>query len=107
MTTRVIAGQTVSLTFTPASTSGEFKAFAIDAAGRYMRASAEVSGSDVIVTVSEAEWHDGRPGIGRVQLRQTNGNVVTYATEKRLRILPGIDAYHPWLIYHGDYGLAL
>lgn len=96
MATRVTAGQTVSLTFTPPSVLGEFKAFALDAAGHYMRASAEVSGSNVNVTIDAAEWHDGRPGIGRVQLRQKNGNTTTYADEQRLRIMPGIDAYEPW-----------
>ena len=105
MTTRVTAGQTVTLTFTPSTTTGEFKAFASDAAGRYMRASAEVSGSDVIVTIASSAWPDGRPGIGRVQLRQTDNDAVTYTEEKRLRITPSIDAYRPWLMY-GDYGLA-
>lgn len=104
MTTRVTAGQTVSLTFTPASTSGEFKAFASDAAGRYMRATTEVSGSNVIVTIAASEWNDGRSGVGRVQLRQTDGNTTTYTTEQRLRIMPSIDAYKPWL---HDYGMAL
>lgn len=92
MTTRVTAGQTVSLTFTPSSTSGTFTAYATDAAGRRMNASAEVSGSNVIVSIASSEWKDGRPGIGRVQLKQVDTNTA-YTTEQRLRILPGIDAY--------------
>ncbi len=106
MTTRVTAGQTVSLTFTPATTTGTFKAFARDAAGHYMRATAEVAGSDVTVTIAASEWHDGRPGIGRVQLRQVDGSTTSYTAEQRLRIMPSIDAYKPWLEY-GDYSLVL
>lgn len=100
--TRVRAGQTVTLTLTPEAVTGTFSAKAIDAAGRRMRASTEVSGSNVIVTINESEWRDGRPGIGRVELKRAYDGETTYPVCQQLRILPGIDACgestddYPW-----------
>lgn len=91
--TRVTAGQTVTLTFTPASTSGTFTAYAIDAAGKRLDASATVNGSNVDVTINADQWRDGRPGKGRVELKQVNAGVTTYPGKRLLRILPGIEAY--------------
>lgn len=89
---RVRAGQTVTITATPASTSGAFTATAKDAAGRRIKASTEVSGSNVIITINADQWRDGKPGMGRVELKQVTGNVTSYPYTAQLRILPGIEA---------------
>lgn len=90
---RVRAGQTVTVTITPASTEGTWTAYARDPAGRRLEASAEVSGSDVIATIQASEWKDGTAGIGRIEFKNVNGNVTTYPAARQLRVLPGIEAY--------------
>ena len=90
---RVRAGQSVSATYTPASTDGTWTAYATDAAGRRMTAAAEVSGTDIAVTINKDQWQDGRPGIGRMQLKRAYNGETTYPKVWTLRILPGIDAY--------------
>ena len=92
-TTRVRAGQTVNITFTPETTSGTFEAKAIDALGRLMRCSTSVNAPNVTVTISAGEWKDGRPGLGRVELKQTDGSTISFPATAKLRILPGLDVW--------------
>lgn len=89
---RIRAGQTVSETFTPASTEGTWTATARDPLGRNLSASAEVSGSNIIVTINAQEWKDGRSGIGRLEVKNVTGNTTTFPITRQLRILPGIEA---------------
>lgn len=98
---RVRAGQTVTATLTPASTSGTWTATAKDAAGRSLRASAQVSGANVVVTIAADEWRDGKPGVGRLEVKNVNAGATTYPFTWQIRILPGIDAEgdqkdYPW-----------
>lgn len=90
---RVRAGQTVTATFTPSSTSGTWTAKARDAAGLNLNATAEVSGSDVVVTINADQWENGRAGIGRLEVKNVDGGATTYPFSRQLRILPGIDAW--------------
>ena len=89
---RVRAGQTVTLTYTPASVTGTFSARMLDPAGRTLTPSVEVSGSNIIVTLNADQWYDGRPGIGRLEVKQVNGGSTSYPVTRQLRVLPGIEA---------------
>lgn len=95
---RVKAGSTAVVSFTPSATTGNFSGRVYDALGRYLRASAAVNGSSVDVTIAATEWKDGRPGVGRVELKQDDGGTVTVYS-RRIRIIPGIAADGPEIDY--------
>lgn len=101
-TERVRAGQTVSLTYTPASVTGTFTARMSDAAGRTITPSVTVNGSDITVTVTAAQWYDGRPGLGRLEVKQVDGNTTSFPITRRLRILPGVQA-NDFVTDYSDY----
>lgn len=97
---RITAGDAVSMTF-PVAASGEtHTAFVTDAMNRKLRATAEVSGTDVIVALNESDWHNGQGGYGFVQVKRGGVTVL----RERVRILPGIDAHQRY--GHSDYGVC-
>lgn len=92
MTIRVRAGDDVSVTLDPGTNTGTWSAIMTDATGHQMQASASAVTGGVRVTVNSSEWHNGSPGLGRIELKRVEGTATTYPLAEQVRILPGTAA---------------